>query len=81
MWIRGKNKESLLPIGKLMIFERYNDDVEIEGYYITCLNTNVGDYKTKERCFEILDDIQRFINNYNSKYHDKIRSVFEMPQE
>ena len=49
MWIRSQNKEVLLPINKIAILENYNEIIEVDGYYLTCSNVKIGNYKTKER--------------------------------
>ena len=59
MWVRGQNKQLLIDCNK---FELSEDETDIifgnifDNYYI------LGTYATKERCLEVLDEIERHIN-------------------
>jgi len=78
MWIRTQNRERLIDVknvavslskidGKYLVFT--NDD-SIDDYLFT-----LATYPTKERCFEVLDEIEHQVDRYASKY------VYQMPKE
>ena len=80
LWIRSQDKLRLAKIESVII--NYNRQTEILG---NCYSTDgiekdipLGEYATKERALEVLDEIQKYIllpNIDNSAY------VYEMPQE
>lgn len=86
LWIRSQDKECLMQVNRIDI----NEDAVIfaEGFEIW-----LGAYKTKERALEILDEIQKYINNncefIERKTHTKMGTytekietyVYEMPKE
>ena len=98
LWIRSRNKNILIKADFI-----YIEPVSIkekDGCYIKTkhgINNGysdytLGHYKTKERALEVLDEIQKLINNdgyideevYNQStgcYHQKNIKVYEMPQE
>lgn len=83
MWIRSQNKKGLYNVRRFEIFSKdskwrivsWISSSEYEDFDI------LGEYNTEERCIEILDDIQRFIDSYNCKYNVQISSTYEMPKE
>lgn len=90
LWIRSQDKERLFKVSTL--FVEYNGDVNptISSHRIVadkCID--LGIYKSKERALEVLDEIQKYINNgckrfidtgvyHTSKYEYR---VYEMPKE
>lgn len=60
MWVRGQNKQLLIDCNK---FELSEDETDIifgnvfDNYYI------LGTYATKERCLEVLDEIEQSIKD------------------
>ncbi len=72
LWIRSQNKEMLIKIKNIEIkfldFKRYSyvKDIKSKGEYSIRGNGEpLGQYKTKERALEVLDEIQRqLINKY-----------------
>lgn len=57
LWVRSQDKENLIPIKNPICV--YNNKIiykESASYVIT-----IGEYKTKERALEVLDEIQRTI--------------------
>ena len=76
MWIRSQDKETLTDVKHLSI--RY-----LNGYYSIFTDNhlapneicNLATYKTKEKALEVLDMIQKFIDN------EFLISVFDMPQD
>lgn len=71
MYIRSQDKEELIEFSRLSI--DWSDD----SYYISAPDISsyhsMGDYKSKERCIEILDELQIAI--------DRGLSTFNMPKE
>ena len=91
LWIRSQNKKELIPNPKLGI-----DQCENRYYIVDRYNFEnafiLGEYKSKERALEILDEIQEFIED-KEKSNIEITSdginqsitypkiVYEMPKE
>ena len=71
MYIRSQNKEGLIK------FNRVSIECLSNGYYISVpevsIYHSVGNYKSKKRCIEILDELQTAI--------DRGLSTFDMPKE
>lgn len=71
MYIRSQDKEELVKFSRLSI------NCSSNGYYISVPDVSsyhsIGDYKSKERCIEILDELQTAI--------DRGLSTFNMPKE
>lgn len=86
LWIRSQDKSVLEKIEGLRV-----DGFRGE-YYIATYTHSLGEYKTKERASEVLDEIQKFIEEFetvtaeldeygevtNVEHHKK---VYEMPEE
>lgn len=71
LWIRSQNKEVLLNL-KAIQYKNYKlvEDETVEaniliGFYNYYDNEILGEYETKERALEILDEIQNKINLIN----------------
>ena len=71
LWVRSQNKEVLLNI-KAIQYKNYKlvEDETVEaniliGFYNYYDNEILGEYETKERALEILDEIQNKINLIN----------------
>ena len=88
MWIRSQNKETLANADKLYIGKNNNKytinfDTYIDGWYI------LGTYKSKERALEVLDEIQRLIEDLKymeyaidkNKFCGYRSNVYQMPME
>lgn len=87
MWIRSQNKELLVDVDNFNVIQddyyytyAINSGVEDNAYY------ELGEYKTKERALEILDEIQGKIEKsliettvFETRYQYK--EVFQMPKE
>lgn len=71
MYIRSQNKKELIEFHGLQVA------CSSGSYYIRPLNMDsyhsVGDYDSKQRCLEILDELQVAL--------DRGMNVFEMPEE
>ena len=88
LWIRSQNKTNLILAKDIVV-----SDDSIKVYKDTELCTTVAKYKSKKRALEVLDEIQKYINNeceflereqhtsmgtYKNK--EQMR-VYEMPSE
>lgn len=74
LWIRSQDKEILTKAEHLDI---YNASIENEtSFVIEESGTDLGNYKTKERAIEVLDEIQAYLMS------DTPRSnVYNMPKD
>ena len=101
VWVRSQDKERFLLIKgvrfckyKKGYFEKNKTLKEIaeseDAYGVDCNGEIFGEYATKERCLEIIDEIQRLLVN-NGSTEDRISAkvsgiqnnfiVYEMPKE
>ena len=71
MYIRSQDKEELAEFSRLSI-NWSNDNYYISAPDISSYHS-MGEYKSKERCIEILDELQTAI--------DRGLSTFNMPKE
>ena len=71
MYIRSQDKKELLEFSRLSI------ECSNNNYYISASDISpyhsMGDYKSKERCIAVLDEIQHFL--------EVGAIIFEMPKE
>lgn len=92
LWIRSQDKEQLIKADNVRVKHEYEQKKVNDNYGRTCAYINgkyncsyvytdsswLGEFKTKERALEVLDEIQRHlvvINDNNSFY------VYEMPEK
>lgn len=92
LWVRSQNKEVLIPNPKLSL-----EKIENEYWIVDlCDDTVLGEYKTKERALEVLDEIQEYMT-YDKEtgyeyekfgcyqncacYKSDILMIYEMPKE
>ena len=92
LWIRSQDREDLVKVNTLWIMGNqiwmevpfYENHKKI-GLSITGHNHRLAEYKTKERALEVLDEINRHIEElYNFKYgleYDFSSFTYEMPKE
>lgn len=84
VWIRTQNRKSLLKVYDVWID---TTDMVDQGYVSIMANSSfsfeLGIYKTKERAFQVLDEIQKRMFDWIScNYHDRFYSIlYEMPYE
>ena len=88
LWIRSQDKE-MLSLVKTLFIEDINDDNKLFG--ITDGYVYYGEYNSKERALEVLDEIQEHIINQGKTaiitedgINNKIvyyGNVYEMPKE
>ena len=77
MWVRNQSKTSLINC------ESFEVTDENEIVYGNPFDTYVilGEYSTKERCLEVLDEIEKHILNYTVKNTTYVPVVYQMPKE
>ena len=57
LWVRSQDKECLMPIkNPICVYDNKINYKESASYIIT-----IGEYKTKERALEVLDEIQSLL--------------------
>lgn len=72
MWIRSQSKLMLAKIN--MVFINFNEQTEILGSVnVDTEGVPLGEYATKERTLEVLDDIHQYVNG--------IHKIYEMPKD
>lgn len=88
LWIRSQNKERLLKLNDIILNANYCiEDGGIYGYRMFANGkVYLGIYETKERCIEILDEIQdkmrdRYILQGSMIHPTPNVIVYEMPKE
>ena len=80
LWIRSQDKTKLVKVDKILI-----ENSDIGNFEVGMLGT----YKTKERALEVLDEIQRLIEDLqymsyaivNDKFASYRPNVYQMPKE
>ena len=100
LWIRSQDKENLIKVIDIKIKEmenrtyKYGDIGKSNEFAIVSNNIILGYYETKERAFEVLDEIQnilrpRIMMKYNDDFTMSVSDiepqpaiyVYEMPKE
>lgn len=74
LWVRSQDKECLINVSNIQYI--YKNYIHGLGTYYDNLKI-LGEYKTKERALEVLDEIQNYIllpNTDNSAY------IYKMPE-
>lgn len=88
MFIRGQDKENLIPLnGGTIKISRNDNKIFADSLIDTDCYWKIGEYATKERAIQVQNDIEKQLT-FNSS-HDEIigskkyvgETVFEMPQE
>lgn len=86
LWIRSQNKEALANVKnvsfcKMKKYELKETSYTIkefsesaDAYCIECNGEFFGEYATRERCLEIIDEIQYLLKNNGSK-EDRISQI------
>ena len=75
LWIRSQSRQNLMKANDIVV--EYN---KILVFKDDEASTEVGEYKTKERALEVLDEIQCHLVNINDS-RDRYFYVYEMPKE
>ncbi len=87
MWIRTQDKETLLNVNCIDVYNLNKNEWIIEA----CGN-DLGTYESKERAIEVLDDIQKLLKSETYFDRSKLveyvisknisaRKVYQMPEE
>lgn len=77
MWIRSQDRSKLCNVNEVGVFDR-PDDFIIFGGNGSCNNDFalvLGVFKTKQRAFQMLDNIQLSLMESNDNY------VYQMPEK
>ena len=87
LWVRSQDKEDLVKVSGMRI--NYLRENELIGYVDYDESITLGEYATKERALEVLDEIQKMLDGRWIK--EKIPSasmqnifpimLYEMPKE
>ena len=78
LWIRSQEKTRLIKVNNILAycFEDGSCGIQINSQ---CF---VGEYTSKERALEVLDEIQNKIEQFNTKTdYNCTSNVYEMPQK
>ena len=84
MWIRSQDKTKLINANEIWI-----NNVDQEGCLIKC-NTQsisstgawvIGEYQYSERCVEIMNELQKRIEDNLPANENQYELVYEMPKE
>lgn len=85
LWVRSQDREKLLKINglqyqncKLVENETVEANILI-GFYSSYENEILGEYKTKERALEVLDEIQDLLQNAYVGSSNRI--IYQMPEK
>lgn len=75
LWVRSQDKRILQKIDNIFLDANYENKriCTFDGD----INVNLGEYKTKERALEVLDEIQTYINSDIYWNLD----VYQMPED
>lgn len=80
LWVRSQDKEALTKVNMGIM---YWEDVNKRNCIVNKDNATgysiLGAYKTKERCKEILEDIQKHINKISTFEYRQRHLVLELP--
>ena len=93
LWIRSQDRESLIKVDNIRIKHEYEQkkveynsgkttayiNGEYRKSYIYTDSEWLGEYKTKERALEVLDEIQDLINDIADNI--MVGCIYEMPKE
>ncbi len=90
LWIRSQDKEALIKVDKIFYWNTCPEMPNTGKHYLgnkewvgNADYTKLGEYNTKERAIEVLDEIQEKMYNLSScNYHNGYYSrLYEMPKE
>ena len=63
LWIRSQDKKRLIKIDNIKVYEDSKDNYSDIRAVFNDYELSLGEYKTKERALEVLDDISSKIKN------------------
>ena len=91
LWIRSQNREMLRINPELEIYEYGNKKflvIDTKGYTNYDKAKVLGEYKTKERAYEVLDEIHEHLDYLNigniNRVDEKgfrVSTIYNMPEE
>lgn len=61
LWVRSQNKEFLVKVERAYYYREPLTDPDDVVHRITTGKETLGKYESKERCLEILDEIQKIL--------------------
>lgn len=73
LWIRNQDRTSLMECNHISVEEIVTPNKKKTSWCIVANFGCVGEYATRERCLEIIDEIQKLLNFGNLEY--------EMPEK
>ncbi len=73
LWVRSQDKKVLTICKKLCVGGTYGNEIIVDD---TC---TLGEYKTKSRALEVLDEIQKLLKTAEINYCFNV-IVYEMPE-
>lgn len=86
LWIRSQDKERLVKVYDVYI-EGWLIRANFQGHYSGCNYVDLGEYNSKSRALEVLDEIQYLLNN-NFCYSEELgryitcnNAIYEMPKD
>ena len=79
LWIRSQDREMLLKTTSLCIEIQNDVDPKLHTFNIFANGIKAGNYKTKERALEVLDEIQDLMRSLTDSDLKIIQ--YEMPKE
>ena len=77
MWVRTQDRERFIDCNK---FELLDNEIIFSNSFNDFIY-HLGTYATKERCLEVLDEIQAHINGWGIRVNGDALKTYQMPQE
>jgi hypothetical protein len=83
MWIRTQDRKNLCEVKNKIGIIHDDEDTEIPiGIFLWDSSlTMLGEYLTKERALEVIDEIEDIFVNYKPNHPNSKIPVYEMPLE
>lgn len=94
LWIRSQDKQLLIPINDILkvsegsLIQTSTRPYMTERHYnIMYKNIHLGEYKSKKRALEVLDEIDKYKNKLEKAHFlgieesEFVSSTFQMPKE
>ena len=84
MWIRTQDRKTLLEC-KYFDYLKITKSGEGACFIVGGISSDriitLGTYSTKERCLEVLDEIEAYINGWGIRVNGDVLKTFQMPQD
>lgn len=87
MWIRSQSRVTLVDAKRLIVAQSpyLNDGYRVINQYVGTEDSDdydvLGEYKTKERAIEVMDEIQKNLRNILVVNYSQCIIVYEMPEK